>query len=307
MKEKWIRCLGHLYSRIQKDEISAMGAQITYYLILSFFPFLIFIISIIGFMAMNPNEMLDTVSRMLPQESYEFIYGFISDLQTDRSSALLSIGMIATVWSASNGIMAILKGLNKAYNVEESRPFWRSRGLSYLFTLLMGFVILFCLVMLIFGRVIGEQVFTYLLLPDYFERIWMYAQYLIPLSSMILVFIGLYKILPNRTIKLRESLPGALFATISWIIVSLLFSVYVNNFGNYSNTYGSIGGVIVLLIWLYISSIIIILGGQINATLAFDKEGKLGQTVEFPARHLLFWKKKQPKIDPDNPLSHLSR
>ncbi|WP_010278444.1 YihY/virulence factor BrkB family protein [Paenibacillus senegalensis] len=306
MSGKWMLRLGHLYTRIQKDDISGMGAQITYYLVLSFFPFLIFIVSMIGFISMNLNEMLATVTGMLPLEAHEFIVGFIADLQTGSSSALLSFGMIATIWSASKGILAILKGLNRAFDIEETRPFWKARLLSYIFTVLLGFVILFCLILLIFGRVLAEQLFTYFLLPGYFESVWNYAQYLIPLTSMILVFIALYKILPNKPIPLKTSIPGALFATFSWIIVSLLFSVYVNNFGSYSNTYGSIGGIIVFLIWLYISSMIILLGGHINAMLTLEKEGKPLQAAEWPNIPFLS-KRKKDKVDPESPLSHLSK
>lgn len=306
MSEKWMLRLGHLYTRIQKDDISGMGAQITYYLVLSFFPFLIFIVSIVGFASMNLDEMLAVATGVLPIEAHSFIVGFITDLQTGSSTALLSFGMIATLWSASKGILAILKGLNQAFDVEENRPFWKSRLLSFIFTLLLGFVILFCLILLIFGGVLAEQLFTYFLLPGYFETLWSYGQYLIPLCSMIIVFIALYKILPNKSISLKTSIPGALFATFSWIIVSLLFSVYVNNFGNYSTTYGSIGGIIVFLIWLYISSMIILLGGHINALLALEKEGKPLEAAEWPNIPFLSRRKKS-KVDPEDPLSHLSR
>jgi membrane protein len=182
--------------------------------------------------------------------------------------------MIATIWAASNGINAMIKGLNKAYDEEENRPFWKVRGISLLATLFLAVVILMSVFLLIFGKSIGEYLFKWMNYPDGFELIWGILKYAIPLIALMAVFTLLYWITPNRRLTFKEVLPGAIFTTLGWIISSLLFSFYVNQFGNYTKTYGSLGGVIVLLIWLYLSSIIIIFGGEINATLAFSKDGK---------------------------------
>jgi membrane protein len=134
-------------------------------------------------------------------------------------------------------------------------------------------VIVLAMVLLIFGQAIGEYMLKFMNYPQGFELIWVILKYAIPLLAMIGVFTFLYWMTPNRKLSFREVIPGAIFTTAGWIVTSLLFQFYINNFGNYTKTYGSLGGVIALLIWLYISSNIIILGGEINATLAHGRDG----------------------------------
>ncbi|GGG20661.1 YihY/virulence factor BrkB family protein [Paenibacillus abyssi] len=282
-----------LYCRFRDDEVPALGAQLTYYLILSFFPFLIFLITIISFVQLSEAELMYAITRMLPDESGSIVTSILDEIRTGRSGALLSFGMLATIWAASNGINAIIKGLNKAYDEEENRPFWKVRGISILATLVLALIILTSLFMLIFGHMIGQQIFKALDYPGGFEILWRAAQYLIPLIIMIGVFMLLYRIAPNRVITFKEVVPGAVFATLGWIATSMLFSFYVSQFGSYTKTYGSIGGVIVLLIWLYLSSIIILLGGEINAALAFVREGKNKTECKTYGLELPFFKKKK--------------
>jgi membrane protein len=260
-----------LYSRFRDDDVPALGAQLTYYLILSFFPFLIFMVSLLGFIELSGDSVVAELIRLLPTEASETISGILKEVVDNSTGTLLSFGMIATIWSASNGINAIVKGLNKAYDVKEKRPFWKVRGISLLATVFLVIVIMLVMVMLIFGKAIGEYLFQWMNYPDGFQLIWGILKYVIPIAAMAAAFSLLYWIVPSRRLKFKEVLPGAVFATFGWIITSLAFQFYMNNFGNYTKTYGSLGGMIILLIWLYISSILIILGGEINATLASAK------------------------------------
>jgi membrane protein len=200
--------------------------------------------------------------------------------------------MLATVWAASNGVNAIIKGLNKAYDEEETRPFWKVRGFSVIATLILAVVILVSMLMLVFGRIIGEYLFKWLDYPNAFPWIWSVIKLAIPLVALFGVFLLLYRVLPNRRLSWKDAVPGSLFTTLGWIVSSLLFSVYVNQFGNYAKTYGSLGGIIVLLIWLYWSSIIVLLGGEINATIAFSKEGKVKSAKKKYGLHLPWINKK---------------
>ncbi|RXZ84631.1 YihY/virulence factor BrkB family protein [Paenibacillaceae bacterium] len=266
--------LQQMQCRIRDNEVPALSAQLTYYLILSFFPFLIFLIAAIGYLELSGDEFMKGITTLLPVESGGIVTTILDEVTTSSSNTLLSAGMLATLWAASNGINAVIKGLNKAYDEEETRPFWKVRGIALLATLVLVVIILLCMGLLIFGRLIGESLFRLLDYPGGFAAVWGIGQYIIPLVIMTFVFMMLYRIGPNRSITFREAMPGAIFATAGWIIASLLFSYYVSQFGNYTKTYGSLGGVIVLLIWLYISSIILLLGGEINAALAFEREGR---------------------------------
>lgn len=176
------------------------------------------------------------------------------------------------------GVNAIIKGLNRAYDIDESRAFWKIRGIAFLATLTIGFVVLLSILLLVLGTWLKTQVFLLTDLPYGFQKLWDLLQYAVPLLVMFIVFTLLYWIAPSRRLALREVVPGALFSTLGWIITSVLFSIYVNQFSDFTKTYGSLGGVMILLIWLYISSIIILAGGEINAILLKRKVD--GATVE---------------------------
>jgi len=263
-----------MYYRFLDDEIPALGAQMTYYLLLSFFPFSIFIITIISYTPVTTYELLQLVSAILPSNTYEIIEDLIKNVMPSRSTTLLSFGMASTLWSASNGVKALIRGINKAYNQEENRPFWKVRGLSLLFTLALSFIIAVSFIMLIFGELLGNRIFTLYLPSSSFKTVWDVVRYVFTAFTMLFVFILLYYYTPNVRLKIKKVIPGSVFSTLGWLITSELFSFYVNNFTNYSNAYGSIGGIIVLLLWLYIISIIILTGGELNASLAFASEGK---------------------------------
>ncbi|WP_240414602.1 YihY/virulence factor BrkB family protein [Paenibacillus periandrae] len=285
----------NLYGRFEDDDVPAMGAQLTYYLILSFFPFLIFVFAVLSYSDISVSDAIHNISSVLPQLSDRMIVDVFTELQQSRNGSLLSIGLLATLWSASNGINAVVKALNKAYDVEENRPFWKARGISLIFTIILAVLIFLSMILLIFGKVIGETMYRVAQLPGNFEMLWGIAQYVIPLITMVSAFVLLYKYTPNLKLRFSEVIPGAVFATLGWVVASILFSFYVNNFGNYTKTYGSIGGIIVLLTWLYLSSILIILGGEMNATLHFDREGKSKDGTKKFAFPLLFGRKSKKK------------
>ncbi|CAM4360828.1 YihY/virulence factor BrkB family protein [Paenibacillus tarimensis] len=279
-KERTIHFAKQLYARVKDDEVPALGAQLTYYLILAFFPFLIFLVSVLGYAHLSGSELIEQLIKLLPEETGQTVRGIVNEVTSNQSGALLSFGMLATIWAASNGINAVIKGINKAYDEEETRPFWKVRGIAILSTLVLAVVILLAMLMVVFGRVLGEYMFSWMGYPAGFELLWGIMKYVIPLLVMFGVFMLLYRVTPNRKLTWKEVIPGSAFATIGWIMTSLLFSFYVNNFGNYTKTYGSLGAVMVLLIWMYISAIIIVLGGEINATAALGGKDRKPRTAQ---------------------------
>ncbi|AIQ57803.1 YihY/virulence factor BrkB family protein [Paenibacillus borealis] len=256
-----------LLQKIKADDVQGISAQLTYYLILSLFPFLIFIMTLIGYANISLEDKIQQLEQVMPAEAVSIIEEILQDVSEGRSQALLSFGMLATLWAASKGVNAIIKGLNRAYDIDESRAFWKIRGIAFLATLTIGFVVLLSILLLVLGTWLKTQVFLLTDLPYGFQKLWDLLQYAVPLLVMFIVFTLLYWIAPSRRLALREVVPGAMFSTLGWIITSVLFSVYVNQFSDFTKTYGSLGGVMILLIWLYISSIIILAGGEINAIL----------------------------------------
>ncbi|WP_036746101.1 YihY/virulence factor BrkB family protein [Paenibacillus sp. UNC451MF] len=281
----------NLVCRFQDDDVPALSAQLTYYLLLSFFPFLIFAGTMLSFTSFSADDALERLSLILPDMSNKTISDVFHEIEQTRSGSLLSIGLIATLWSASNGVNAVIKGINKAYDQEEDRPFWKVRLLSLATTIVLAVAIMLSFVMLVFGRKIGERLYETARLPGDFTEIWTWGQYAVPLLVIWTMFCLIYSFLPNVRLKFREVIPGALFATFSWIVASLLFSFYVNHYDSYTKTYGSIGGIIVLLIWLYLSSMIILLGGELNAALQFIRSGKMKQPCKMFGLPLSFFKR----------------
>lgn len=265
-----------LLHKIKEDNVAAMGAQMSYYLFLSMFPFVIFLLNVLSYTPIAQDDVFSRLIMILPMDTQRILSNLFTETLNKSSDALLSIGAITGLWAASRGLMALIRSLNKAYDMEEKRNYFELRAIAVLFTIALLVLLLIVFSTLVFGEMIGNRLFTLLGITDSFLEFWKYARILISLGSMILIFTLLYKFSPSirnsEKIYFKHTLPGAIFTTIGWIITSVLFSYYVNNFGTYGKTYGSLGGIIVLLVWLYISSIIIITGGEINGTLrSLDK------------------------------------
>ena len=260
-----------LLYRLKEDNVTAMGAQVSYYLILSIFPFLIFFLNLLSYTPVIRDDVLHNIIMFLPADTQRIVSNLLTETISKSSDTLLSLGAITGIWAASKGLMALIRSLNKAYDVEEKRNYFELRALAILFTLALLALLAIVLSTLVFGELLGNKLFEFLGMTDSFIVLWKYFRILVSLSSMVLIFALLYKFSPsirnNQKIYFKHTLPGAIFASLGWIFTSVLFSYYVNNFANYGKTYGSLGGIIVLLVWLYISSIIIITGGEINATL----------------------------------------
>lgn len=291
MWKKTLRFLEDLYCRYEDDEIAALGAQMTYYLILSFFPFLIVLLTLAGLTPLSEEEVWSNLAVMLPEATFLVISDIIRQIVKERNDALLSVGMFATIWAASNGLNSIIKGLNKAYDEAETRPWWRVRAISVVYTLAIAVVLTLTIALLVFGHLLGTQMFRLLEAPGYFEAVWDVVKFVIPTSTAFLAFLLLYRNAPNRSLKFRSVVPGALFASIGWVGISLAFAFYVNHFNAYTRTYGSIGGIIVLLVWLYLSSMILLVGGEVNAVFIFNKEGRRKPKCKSFSNRLQFWKK----------------
>lgn len=275
-RAKWKKILKDLYFRFIDDELLSTGAQITFFLLLSLFPFLIFLITLISYTPINNfQDNIEDLSALLPSNAYQIVKDLILQTISSRSGTLLSFGMIITLWTSSSGVSALIRGINKAYDQEETRPFWKVIGVSLYFTLEIAVVIILSLVLIVFGKMLGMLFFNTLGFSNYFVNVWNDVRHTLALIIMILVFVSLYRSTPNHRLSLKDVIPGSIFATIGWVIISIAFSYYANNFSNYSKIYGSLGGIIALLTWLYFSSIIILLGAEINASLFFYRIGRV--------------------------------
>ena len=258
----------------RQDDLAAMSAQISYYLILAFFPFLFFLINLISFTPLPNRLLIANFNALLPRDTALLVKTMLEETVQAKSETLLVLGMIGSLWAASRGMSAIIRGLNHSYGVKESRNFLKLNLIALLSTIGLMLMIVFSFFLIVLGRVIGSTVFGYLGAKSLFYSIWGVLRYGITFALLLLTFYLIYRYLPNRKMNGGHILAGAVFATFGWVGASLLFSFYVNNFGSYATIYGSLGGLFALIIWLYISTLIFLLGGAINAISSNTEGGR---------------------------------
>ncbi|MFC0522120.1 YihY/virulence factor BrkB family protein [Pontibacillus salicampi] len=263
-----------LVKRFNEHEVAGLAAQLAYFFLLSIFPFMIFLVALMAYLPISIENVKNTLDNYVPRDALELI---TNNLEA-KNGGLLSFGIIATLWSASNGINSIMRAFNRAYEVGENRSFLKSRLLSIFLTVAMLIVIVVALLLPVFGKAIGVYIFSKFGVSAGFLDTWEALRWIISSAILLFVLSVLYILAPNHHVNIKQVLVGSLFATVCWQIVSLGFSVYVNlSAARYSATYGSLGGVIILMIWFYLSGLIIILGAEINAMLkarkVFKKSG----------------------------------
>ena len=275
--------INSLLFRFGLDNTSGMAAQLAYYFLLAIFPMLIFLLSIVPLFQIEPDVITGFIQDYAPSEISGLLEGIIGDVLQNSGGGTLSLGLILTLWSASNGMTALMNAFNVAYDVEDNRSLIHTKSLSVFFTLILSVSIILTFVLIVFGGQIGDLMFGVIGLDDEFQYVWNLVRSLLPLLLIFVVFFIMYMTAPNIKLKIKSVIPGTLFTTIAFLLASWGFSFYVSNFSNYSATYGSIAGVIILIFWLYITGVIIILGAQINSILhkrALDKEQDANTTEE---------------------------
>ena len=261
--------------KVKNDDIFALGAQLAYYLILSFFPFLIFLMTIIGFSKLDSMQIIEGLSAILPSSVFELTSTIVVEVVENQYTGLLGVSIVLSMWAASSAFRAVTKGINKAYNLKENRSFIKRAIIALICTFALAFTIVIALVLLVFGNLIGDLLISYIPYNALVGKLWNLLRYIMVLAIMICIFAGIYRYTPAKRISWREAFPGAIVSTIGWLIVSLGFSFYINNFSNYSKIYGGLGAVIILITWLYLTSIILILGGEINSVIVIRKTNLL--------------------------------
>ena len=269
--KKTIAFVKKLYVRFQADEVTALGAEFAYHLLLALFPFLIFLVTVLSYTPLLQPDALEDLLRILPTDAYEVVETTLTEITAVNRPNILSISVVLAVWSSSNGFMAITRGLNRAYDSKETRRFYTVRLMAILFTVLIAFSILLEMVAIVFGDMLIAEFSKRLCWSCSGVTISHILQIVLPVGMLLLMFLFLYTVIPNRKLRVRDVLPGAVFTSVVWVIASMLFSAYVNNFANFARLYGSLGGVIVLMLWLYLSSMVMLIGSEINATLYFER------------------------------------
>lgn len=263
-----INLLIHLIVKIKRDDVFALSSQLAYYLMLSFFPFMLFLITLIGYSPLSSVEVLDNLYKFLPQSIVELTKSTISEVFDNQHTGLLWVSILLMIWTSSSAFRAVIKGVNKAYDFKDNRSFIKRAIISMIGILSLAIIIILALGMLVFGNVIGIYIINRIPFHIFFSFLWHMFRYAFVFIVMIFIFAMIYMFAPAKRLKLKDVVPGAIFSTVGWIAVSFGFSFYINNFNNYSRFYGSLGAVFILMTWLFLISIIFILGVEINCVIS---------------------------------------
>ncbi|MGO4888209.1 YihY/virulence factor BrkB family protein [Anaerobacillus sp. MEB173] len=255
------------YEQLKKDPIQDSAATLAFYFMLSIFPLLIFMLALLPYLPLDIEQIYHFVHDYAPPELAELFTVTVLEVIAEPKGGLLSFGIIATIWTASNGMNALIRALNKAHNIDETRSFIKVRLMSIFMTLGLVTVFFVTLLLPVFGNVILQGINQIFPLPNETFIVLNRLRWIVGVVIMTIVLMVLYNLAPNKKLRFRHVLYGALTATIGWQFISFGFSVYIANFNNYTATYGSLGGVIILMLWFFLSGLILIVGGEINATL----------------------------------------
>ena len=263
-----------LGSEFKKDKATTLAAAQAYYYLLAIVPLLILLLAILPYLQIDPQRAVDFIGTILPGEVANTFEDTIISVVTTPSGGLLTFGILGTLWSASNALTAFINATNQAYGIEESRSFIKLKATAIVLTLGMLIAVIVALVLPIFGGTIIDMIKSFFSLPEQTEIIFQVLRWAISIAVMSIVLALMYKFAPDKHFPFKEVLVGAVIATILWQVVSFGFSIYVANFGSYSATYGSLGGLIVLMLWFFLTGLILVVGAEINAILHRRKNAK---------------------------------
>jgi len=259
-----------VWLQINQDDIFGRSAQLSYYFLLSLFPLLLFLMTLLGYFADAGSQLRDSLIRYLstvmPSSALQLVHTTLDEVSKSRGGGKLSFGILAALWAASNGMGAISETLNIAYDVKERRAWWKVRLVSVGLTISLALMILGALVIVLYGGKLADFVTAASGFGNVFRIGWKILQWPIALGFLFTTFSLIYYFAPDlRNPKWRWITPGSAAAVVLWLLISLALRLYLHYFNSYSATYGSLGALIILMLWFYLTGAAILIGGEINS------------------------------------------
>lgn len=263
----WTEIFRRTFKEVLEDDVLSLAAELAYYFFLALFPALLFVVALAGFLPVE-NLIQDITNRMsgvAPPDVIRIVRDQLTQIARGESGGLLTAGMLLTLWSSSAGMMAIINTLNKAYGIQEGRPWWKVRLTAIGLTIALALFIVLSFALVVAGPQAAEALAGRFGLSEVFVWTWWVLQWPVVLL-LVATAIGItYYFAPDAEQEWVWLTPGSVLATLLWVLFSLGFRVYVVNFADYNETYGAIGGVIVLLLWFYTSGLAILIGAELNS------------------------------------------
>lgn len=253
--------------KFRKDHTSAYAAQAAFFFVLSLIPMLLLLLTLIQYTPVTKTDVMIAVLRVFPKTVNSLLISVINQVY-NQSRAMIPITAIAALWSAGKGVMSMTHGLNCVYDNEETRNYFMTRIRSTLYTLVFIIIIVFSLVLPVFGNTLAMFINKHVKFLSQVMEYLLHMRAIVTIPLLILFSLAIYQFLPNHKIRLKQQLPGAVFTACGWMLASFVFSIYLDIFKGFRNMYGSLYTIILIMLWLYFCMYAILIGGEINVLLA---------------------------------------
>lgn len=274
-----MQLLKRVWHNILKTDVLGLAAQTAYFFFFSLFPLILFtapFLSLVGNKEATIGVIMQALARAVPPDAYLVVQNVVNDVVFAKNApGVLSLGAILTVWAGSNVFSALIDALNHAFAINDSRPWWKRTLICFAFVIGSALVGLIATIVLLDGEQVVQLIAGFLGLGTTARFIWTVVEFPIAVGFVVLLMWAVYYVLPDLRLSAREALTGALVASVAWIAVTLVFRVYVQHFGNYNKTYGTIGAVVVLLTWMYLTMLAVLCAGVLAAELHSRHTGAL--------------------------------
>ncbi|HHT98219.1 MAG TPA: YihY/virulence factor BrkB family protein [Clostridiales bacterium] len=256
------------FRKIRDDYVTAFSAQAALFIIISFFPFIMLLLSIIQFLPVDKSELLYTFNNIFPSSFNSIIISIVTEIFNKASSTIVSITAITALWSAGKGILAIQRGLNSVYGIKETRNYFYLRFTAAFYTLVFAVMFIITIILFVFGNSIYIWIERKLPFLSNFVFLIISLRTILGLIILTFFFLMIYVAVPNRKSKSSKELPGAILTAAGWIGFSYIYSYYIDNFSNYQSMYGSLTTIVFFLLWMYFCMYILFVGAELNAILS---------------------------------------
>ena len=271
--------------KIGEDELSTRSAALSYYFLGALFPMFLFLVSLVGVFAGPGSQVRESLitglGRLAPGSASDLVHSVVDQTFKNSSGIKLAAGILGALWAASGGLSAVVTSLNKIYRTDETRPWWEQKVTIVGLTLALAILMIVALVLVLYGGKLGELVAGHVGLGHAFAIAWKWLQWPVSFAAMFLSFSIVYYFAPNLEIrKWYWVTPGAVAGVSLWLLASLGFRLYLHFFDSYSATYGSLGAVVILMLWLYITGLAILIGGEVNWVIENEDKKVTAQEVQ---------------------------
>jgi membrane protein len=278
------------YEEMSEDHVMAFAGNLTYKALFAVFPFFTFLLSLLGIFNANDlvRTMVDKLSGVVPQSATDFIEKQLLGITQSQAESAFTFGAIVSIllalWGVSGAFRSVMEAMNVMYEVEEDRPFWKVYGLSIFMSLAVAVLLIGALVLVVFGESIGVTVADLVGLGSVFATIWSIVQWPVVALVVLFAFALIYYFAPAAKQRFRWISPGSVLAFVFWLLFSLLFSLYASTFGgsSYNETYGSLAGVIILMLYVYYSALIMLVGAEMNQVIEWHIPGGKNEGEKVP-------------------------